>query len=123
MRDIYTASYEEIVTLAYSLGLNMAEQLTVNQQGILGNFYITLGQVILVAHTVGRSYPPFSTSPFEGCVGNGSAFSSNRYGCGTVGNSGRRNSNEGSIQEQINCLQNQVLALQLELENMKNNKE
>lgn len=80
MSSFFDLSYDELILLATSIGLEISNGLNVNQQNILGNFISLMGQTILVANAVGSSYPPNSKDPNYGPPGVGEYFSPYRYG-------------------------------------------
>lgn len=96
MISFFDLSYDEIILLATSIGLEMANELNVNQQNILGNFISLIGQTILVANAVGGSYPPNSQAPNYGPPGVGEYFSPYRYGFKDSNDSSSNNNNNGN---------------------------
>lgn len=122
MKSFFDLSYEEIVCLATSIGLGIAGELTVYQQNILANFYILLGQVIVVANTVGGVYPPVGNGPNYGPVGLGS-LTGCRFGCKDNSNNNSSN-NDDELQKNLKIMMEKINALESEISilSQKNNK-
>lgn len=119
MKSFFDLSYEEIVCLATSIGLGIAGELTVYQQNILANFYILLGQVIVVANTVGGVYPPVGNGPNYGPVGLGS-LTGCRFGCKDNSNDNSSNNNNSSnnddeLQKNLKIMMEKINALESEI--------
>ncbi|SFA83977.1 hypothetical protein [Clostridium frigidicarnis] len=121
MKSFFDLSYEEIVCLATSIGLGIAGELTVYQQNILANFYILLGQVIVVANTVGGVYPPVGNGPNYGPVGLGS-LTGCRFGCKDNSNNNSSN-NDDELQKNLKIMMEKINDLEREISilNQKNN--
>ena len=121
MKSFFDLSYEEIVCLATSIGLGIAGELTVYQQNILANFYILLGQVIVVANTVGGVYPPVGNGPNYGPVGFGS-LTGCRFGCKDNSNNNSSN-NDDELQKNLKIMMEKINDLEREISilNQKNN--